>query len=96
MKKHTKRPRKPNKQEISDLISYAFDKYPFDFTLEETKGFISGETYIAVFDDYISDEPGGKGKLMMVVWPNSHYYDTFTWNINDNMVHHEKLPDNDN
>jgi hypothetical protein len=75
-------PRRPTDQEVNELFNYSvfqegpmLDKEESDQITENVQ-----EAAIAVFDNYISDGPGYRGKVMMVVWPGSpSMFDVYIW-----------------
>jgi hypothetical protein len=72
------KPRKPNRQEITQLAGYIHYKFGHGENLKEAE-LVVKDTCIAVFDDYISGGPGYAGKLMMVVWLWPAAYEVYIW-----------------
>lgn len=74
--------RKPNQEELRQLERFVLDEmgssvYPED--VESVKRLVR-DARIAVFDDYVSDSPGYRGKVMMVVWPGGpSFYQALVW-----------------
>ena len=70
-------PREPNEEELNELISYAAKKCGLD--LEETRLMVEGSC-ISVFDDYMQDCPGYRGKIMSAMWSGGpEFYEAFIW-----------------
>jgi hypothetical protein len=72
------RPRKPNKAEKGQLIDWQIKKQNHATERQAVKAQIE-DAYIAIFDDYATDSPGYRGKLMLVVWGDPTWYDVYTW-----------------
>lgn len=70
------RPRGPTATELAELAAWLQDaghEADIATSLAET-------AYAAVFDDYCTDCPGYRGKVMSVVWSGSPtFFDVFTW-----------------
>lgn len=69
-------PRSPHVTELMELTSWLCEQGHDvdDATLT------AGTAYVAVYDDYVTDCPGYRGKLMSVVWDGSpDCFDVFIW-----------------
>ena len=64
--------RKPTDEEMKEVLdSYGHDEDDYDPRILE---------YSVVFDDYITDCPGYRGKVLMVVYPAyPNMFDCFIW-----------------
>lgn len=69
------KPRKPTAEEKKELIDHMVS---LGYDREDEKSNVNN-SYIAVFDRYISDTPGYVGKLMFVVWGFPSAYNVFIW-----------------
>ena len=77
MQSHRQQPRRPNRDEVSDLVRYWADEYKL--TEKEARTVIE-DAYSAVFDHYTTGAPGYGGKLMLSVWDGDpSFYDCFVW-----------------
>ena len=82
-------PRKPTPEELRELADYL--RRPDEVAADDIPGFIQGAC-IAVFDDYISDGPGYRGKVMMVMWSGGPgMYEVYSWRAGQ--IRHERQED---
>lgn len=78
------KPREPNTRELFELMMLEVGKFAVagKYAIEEeelVEGWIQ-QSAIAVFDGYITDGPGYKGKLMVVVWCGGpEFTSTYIW-----------------
>lgn len=87
-------PRKPNQEEIEQLVRYELERQSDHNDAEEVEmaRLLVDRSYISVFDHYITDCPGYAGKLMVVVWPGApSLYQAFIWR-DQKMVHVSQDP----
>ena len=61
------KPRKPTEKELTELKEYL--KSVIDLSCY----------YYAVFDNYCSDVPGYRGKIMVAVYGLPEYYEVYIW-----------------
>ena len=78
----THTPRGPNEQELQELAAYVVDKTLRSYTSDDIGDMLMQleDTYIAVFENYITDCPGYAGPLMVVVWGGGpEYHEVYIW-----------------
>lgn len=69
-------PRSSISNEINQLADWLHEQGHDDDVAKE----IAHAAYVAVYDNYITDCPGYRGKLMSVVWSGSpDCFDVFIW-----------------
>jgi hypothetical protein len=88
----TVQPRKPTEEEKEQLIHYVREHQfpdPMDENRETVPGYVERAS-IAVFDDYITDNPGYYGKIMMVIWSSGPvFYNVYIW-VNGEIAHQKR------
>ena len=83
--------RKPNQEEITQLVRYLQNLYAYGD--DEDAEHLTRNAYIAVFDKYITGGPGYCGKLMMVVWDGCpSQYEVFIWEKGE-LTHVDQEPE---
>lgn len=82
------KPRQPSPAEKAQLAHVLRRETLSDVEAEEL---VEGAT-LAVFDDYVSDNSGYAGKLMIVIWPaGPQLYEVLIWR-NGSLVHVDQEP----
>ena len=73
------KPRLPTEDELADLRGFVVDSAQGDYEMWMVDNMLENSP-IAVFDDFMTDGPGYRGKVLIVVWPSAETM-TFGWEM---------------